>query len=539
MSGFQSAALDAINRVAPTYATAAVAHRGLSQLLDPSLTGKLRLMQKAGYPFGLLTPQSSARLTTLAAAGGYSAALEGNRLLPWLLPGVELSLELLESSLVEAVTETSTGLLVTVAQPWLTSHAAGVTAHIRSFPITPVDDTPAGEGAAATPPVRFASPFLIVVGDTFVINGTTYRITVAEDAGMSGSLMLFDVKADPINGFPELTTATPVRIRAKPAYRSEILTVPQARIHPIIKGPWAIDWVSGPVVADYRPQPESELYVEEFNIAGQVTVAPRQINKNDVLMRHAIGRDQFLFWHVAEGGTNWNGTFVELKAFDSGRVHLWTECRPPLDAAPPQTIAAVVPGFAPYAVLLAPRLVPGSVVVLNGTTKAVIPATDYVVDDVAGTVSFLAAWASSPVIITFRPRLEWQALVIPSEAGLELVVTVGAEPKQIYALGAAGSANTVFVTTTTSADIDRIHVTVRRVSDAAGAFTVQMGDWQPRGSATGAIRYTLSTVADQDYDFCSSGLLVKPLWPALELLRARLDGASILSKYLDNGRILV
>lgn len=539
MSGFQSIALDAINRAAPTYATAAVAHRGLSQLIDPSLTGKLRFMQKAGYPFGLLTPQASAKLTALAAAGSFSVALEGGRLLPWLLPGVELSLELFESSIVEAVTETSTGLTVTVRTPWLTSHATGVMAHIRSFPVTPTDDTPAGEGAAATPPVRFASPFLLVVGDVLVISGATYRLTAVEDAGMSGSLMLFDVKADPINGFPELTTATAVRVTAKPAYRSEILTVPQARLNPIIKGPWAIDWVSGPVVANYQPQPESELYVEEFNIAGQVTVAPRQLNKNDVLMRHAIGRDQFLFWHVAEGGTNWNGTFMELRAFDSGRVHLWTECRPPLDAAPPQTVGAVVPGFAPYAVLLAPRLVPGSVVVLNGTTKETIPASQYTVDDVAGTVSFLAAWASTPVIITSRPRLEWQTLVIPSEAGLELVVTVGAEAKQVFPLGAAGSTNIVFITTTTSADIHQLHVTARRASDAAGPFTVQMSDWQPRGSATGAIRYTLTTMANEDYNWCSSGLLVKPLWPALELLRARLDGASILSKYLDNGRLLV
>jgi hypothetical protein len=538
MTGFQSIALDAINRVAPTYATAAVAHRGFSQLLDPALTGKLRLMQKAGYPFGLLTPQASAKLSTLSAAGGFTAALDGNRLLPWLLPGVELSLELLESSLVEAVTETSTGLLVVVRDPWLTSHATGVTAHIRSFPVTPVDSTPAGEGSVATPPVRLASPFLLVVGDVLTINGVTYQATSVEDAGVSGSLMLFDVKVG-IDGFPELTTGTPIRVRAKPAYRSEILTVPQAKIHPVIKGPWAIDWVSGPVVADYRPEPESELYVEEFNIAGQVTAAPRLIGKNDVLMRHPIGRDQFLFWHAAEGGTNWNGTFVELRAFDTGRVHLWTECRPPLDAAPTQTIAAVVPGFAPYAVLLSPRLVPGSVVVLDGTTKAVIPATEYTVDDVAGTVSFLVAWASTPVIVTFRPRLEWQTLVIPSEAGLELVVVVGTEAQQVFPLGAAGSINTLFITTTTSADIDQLHVTVRRASDAPGAFTVQMGDWQPRGSATGAVRYTLTTVADADYAWCSSGLIVKAMWPALELLRARLDGASILSRYLDNGRLLV
>ena len=31
---------------------------------------------------------------------------------------------------------------------------------------------------------------------------------------------------------------------------------------------------------------------------------------------------------------------------------------------------------------------------------------------------------------------------------------------------------------------------------------------------------------------------LKPLWPVLELLRARLDGDSLFARFLDNGRML-
>jgi hypothetical protein len=68
---------------------------------------------------------------------------------------------------------------------------------------------------------------------------------------------------------------------------------------------------------------------------------------------------------------------------------------------------------------------------------------------------------------------------------------------------------------------------------------VKFGEFVPRGSRVAALRYSISTSAYEDYNWASSGLLLKAMWPTLELLRARLDGSSILSRYLDNGRMLV
>jgi hypothetical protein len=218
---------------------------------------------------------------------------------------------------------------------------------------------------------------------------------------------------------------------------------------------------------------------------------------------------------------------------------MWTPCRPLLDAIPPVTKTAVVPTFSPYAVLLTTNIRPDSVTVLNGITKATIPSTDFTVNGATGNVSFNAAYASQQVIITYQPRLEWQLFAKPSADNVELTVTVGREAKQVFALGPTGSSNTLSIQTFTSSDVDQIHVTARKSDDSSGPFTVMLGDWSARGTKTAAVRYTLSTASNLDYDWVSSGLLIKAMWPTIELLKARMDGESIFARYLDNGRILL
>lgn len=505
------------------------------------MTGRTRFMQKAGFPFPLLTPQASAALTISAAAGTSTVVIEGVRLLDWLIPGMGVAFELLEDAVIESVQpqENGTDVLVVLQSNLTSSHAAGTRFTIRSFPVASTTTTTAGDGGTATPAVTVQSPFILVPGDVLTIDGTTYTLSLADLTSVNPQGFVYEVKTNDENGFIALSPSTAISCRARSAYQSEILTTPQAQTRSLITGPVAVDWVSGPMVAEYFPNPESEVYIEEFDSANRQIVEPRLVEKNDTLLRFRIMRDQILFWKYAEGGCNWNGSFAELKAFESGRVHAWTACRPALDAAPPTTVAAVVPAFAPYQVLLLSRSIPGSVVVKNQLTKAVIPESDYTVDSTAGTVAFDAAYASQPVIITYRPLLEWQVVAVADVDNVEVVVKLGEEDKQVFTLPTAGTSQILTIRAETEASIDAIHVTARRADDSPGPFTVQMGDWQPRGGVTSAIRYTLTTAADVDYDWASSGLLLKPMWPALELLRARLDGESIFSRYLDNGRMLV
>lgn len=497
-------------------------------------------MQKSGYPFPLLTPQMSAALVTEAAAGTQTVVIQGTRLLPWLIQGMGVSFELLEDAVIAAVEDREDGtVIVSLTTALRSSHAAGTRFTIRSFPVFPTGSSAAGAGAIATPAVVVESPFLLVPGDVFTINGTTFQIDFANLVTYISGVFTYEVKVNNTTGFPALGTSDVITVMARPAYQSDLLTVPQADVRSLVQGPVAVDWVSGPVVADYRPMPESEVYLEEYDAANTLLVPFRHIEKNDTLTRFQITRSQMLFWNYAEGGANWDGTYAQLRAFDSGRVHAWTPCRPPLDPAPPTTVTTTVPGFAPYQVLLLNKVLPGSVTVFDSVTKAVIPDTDYTVNDVAGTVYFIASRASTPVIIIYRPRIEWQIQMFADVDDVEVTITVGREAKQVFNLGPANTPQTLTVEVLSDANIDQLHVTARRADDAPGPFIVRVGEWQPRGGITAAVRYVITTAADVDYDWASSGMILKPLWPNIELLRARLDGSSIFARYLDNGRMLV
>jgi hypothetical protein len=195
--------------------------------------------------------------------------------------------------------------------------------------------------------------------------------------------------------------------------------------------------------------------------------------------------------------------------------------------------------FSPYRVLLSGEVVPGSVVCYERATHRQIPGTDFVADPLTGNVDFVAGRAGLDIVVTYRPRLAWRLSVRPSEPGLELCVTVGRETKQVYALGAAGMLQTVAIEVLSETPVDQLNLTVRRANDVAGPFVLELGDWRTNVSTVGGIRYTITSGATQDYDWASSGMLVKPLWPCIELLRARLDGTSLLARYLDSGKMLI
>lgn len=539
MSGFSSRVNDAINQAAPIHATVATAHRGLSHFVDPAMTGKTRFMQRSGYPFPLLTPQMTSKLAETVTAGSTSAIVSGTRLLPWIKENkTVVSFEALEKAIVLAVVVSDGNLLLSLDRRIDGSHAADTDISVSAFIALPVAEVPAGDGGLGSPEVAIDSPFLVLPGDTFTVFGATYHVSRAVLLSEIPGVMTYGLQVREVTGLPNCPTGTPFIFSAKAAYQSGILNLPHTDTRAFIRGPVAVDVVSSPMVADYTPQDECVIHIEEFDASGRSLIAARPVAKNDVLSRLQINRDQFLFWRMAEGGLDWNGVFTELKAYDSGRAHLWTPCRPPLDCAPLTEKSVVVPSFSPYAVLLNTEIT-SDVSVFSSVTKAKIPSTDFTVNTTTGAVTFLSLYASTPVVIRYRPRLSWRTLVRPSEPGLELVVVVGDGVKQVFTLGAAGVVQTIAISTSNSVDVDAIHVTARRASDAAGAFKVEMGDWVPNMTVTAAIRYSIFTGATLDFDWAASGLMLKAIWPNLSLVRARLDGESIFTNYLDSGKMLL
>lgn len=538
--GFESRVIDAVNRGAQTYANATIANRGQSHFLDPALTGVSRFIQRTGYPFPLLTPQMSSVLTFATTAGSNTATITGTKLLPWLLAGVRVSLELLETVTIQTFTVTQDQNITLIFTTNLFSaHAAGSRLRLFDFPIGLTSSSTVGDGGIANPPLEVTSPYLLAAGDIMTALGKAYTISQAIETGVVGPNRTYEVRVTDDAGLPALDGLESIRITARPAYQSRLLTLPQSRPEVLIAGPVAIDWVSGPMVEDYYPQPESQVYIEEFTQAGDLISGPRLIQKNDTLSRIPILKDQMLFWKVVDGGLNWNGVYTEIKAFESGIAHIWSPTRPPLDVAPTTRVVATVPAFSPYAVLLQPNLLPNSVTVVNELTGSLVPTSLYTVNNLTGAVAFDSSLASQQVVVTYRPRLAWQISVRPSEPGLELSIKLGEEALQVFPLGAAGIVQTITVQTTTAVDLSAIHIATRRTSGTSGSHTVEVGDWRPTGSGTAVVRYTYATGATVDYDHAASGLLLKPLWPHLGLLRARLDGTSALANYLDTGKLLV
>ena len=491
-------------------------------------------MSALGVPYGLLTPQMSATAAAAVTAGGNTVRLTGTSLAQWLVAGTEIALEQQEDAVVTGFTTVDGNLVVSLAAPVLSSHPKDSLVTVTSFPALVLGDISTGDASPFGVVVQVESPFMLVPGDTIRISGSRYTLDRVTDNG-DGT---YGVGVTNLNGIPESPTGTTVTVIARPAYQSQQITLPTQFAESFIRGPVALDVVAGPVVAaESTPAVNLLLHVEEYDSGGRTILPFTQTPVNGTLSRIPIGTDQFLFWNIAEGRLQWNGSKTLLMANPAGRVHLWTPCRPNLNAAPPTRLDSVVPLFAPYRVLLNTDVIPELSVRLED--GSLVDPTLYSVDPAIGNVDFSASLSGTAVQVTYRPRLSWATVVVPSEANLEMVVRFGNEAKVVVPLGAANTPQVVTLPVQTDSPVFDVHITVRRPDDSGGAFSVALSDWTPRGRHTAAIRYIISTSADVDYEWLASGMIVKPLWPTLDLLRARLDGEGTLAQALDNGRMLL
>jgi hypothetical protein len=539
MSGLESAVIDVVNQAAPSYATATIAQRGLSSFLDPGLTGTARFFKKAGFPFPLLTPMVTSPILNLVGPGIVTVTITGTELQQYLRQGIEISLELFENHLVSSWETTSTGnTAITMSTPAVANHNAGTLLYITSFPVTPVTTIDIGDGDVGTGSVDITSPFILVAGDVLKLPSNESRtILSAELLSLVSGLYTYAVLFT--EGSPEvLTTADLLYVKATPAYQSKVLTLPQADLSQPIMGPCAVDFVSGPIVSDYLPRPDYQLFIEEFAIDNREISPAYEVRKNDTLSRLQISRDQMLFWKVLDGSLNWDGSYVHLIANTDGYAGVFTPIRPPLDSAPITIKRTVVPSFSPYRVSTQPRIQEDSVTVQLALTDAEVDGSLYTVDPVTGNIDFDSSMASVAVVVKYRPRISWQITVVPLEADITVNIKVGTDDKVSFPLTTANVPYTLTVDAGLQDDVGLLAITANRTDNSAGRFTVKLGDWTPSTSQVAAIRYVISTPATLSYGWASSGLMIKPLWPCLSLLQATLDGTGMFATMLDSGKIL-
>ena len=535
MTGFTTRARDAITRSTNSWADVSIVERGLSVFLDPTMAGSRRFMQVLGFPHGTLTPQMSDVLSTAATAGAFRFIVKTTSLQNWLVPDMKVTLEQQEVLTVRSVTPLQDGTLaVDVTTSIQGSHNAGALVTVDRFPATVYTDIVAGAGAPQRETVRFSCPFVLVPGDTIVVAGTALTIDRVSDVGAN----LYDVGVSSFAGLPDVLQGTVCYVEARPVYRSAILATPDNKIGALARGPYVVDAVASPMMTETFFDSTIRLFIEEYDTASKVISPFREVQRNQTLVRHPITTDQMLFWNTLEGTVDWNGSKTVLRAQNDGRVHIWTPCRPVLDAAPPVRGSFTVPLFAPYRVLLNSDIVE-EMEVRRVVDNQIIPSTEYVVDTATGNVDFNAVHAGTATFITFRPRISWQTTVTPSEDGLVLSVIMGRQERVLIPLGAAGVQQVITLAVTEETAIDQVHIGAFRSNNGAGPFSLTIGDLTPRGRRCAALRYVVSTSAVVDYDWASSGLLLKPLWHNLDLLRSRLDDDSALSNFLDNGRLVL
>lgn len=388
MSRFISKIQDYINHLLPSYATVAVHPRGLVHHLDPLLSGRARFAQKSGASPALLTPQSRGRLLSPAIAGQRTLELDNALLSTWLRQGQVISVEFGERHVVEDVVETPTGLRIMLDTPLLSPHDAGVVVQIEQFTafMFPSRD---GGGSLSSPPVRVASEFILVPGDVVEVDGARYVLTRAQEVAIDeiAGTRTYECSTDKIGGFVGVSTGKTVRVDAKTAYESNLIVLPsspQGR-RPALVGPFAYDWVSGPLHDDVRLSPESRVFVQSSRLDGVAIDAQNEIVKNSTESRVPIRRDQMLFWQVVEGGLNWDGSYTLLQAY-KGRAHLHGECTPPMNPAPEVVKTITVPTFIPRTALVTSRSLE-KVRAVSVETGAEIAETTRLLDGVISVVN--------------------------------------------------------------------------------------------------------------------------------------------------------
>ncbi len=88
----------------------------------------------------------------------------------------------------------------------------------------------------------------------------------------------------------------------------------------------------------------------------------------------------------------------------------------------------------------------------------------------------------------------------------------------------AGVASTISVTLAPTDDpIERFDILLKSTAGSE----IQMGDWNIRGARVSALQHSYVAHVMGDYNFASSGLMVKPLFHSLEDLRVRYDNGDV------------
>lgn len=324
--------------------------RGLSTPLDVFTDGKVRFGRKIGFPLGIIVPDNRFQLVIGAVRG--VDVIEIDRDPTWLETGGYITIGERELHQVEDVNENEEGnFLISVTTPLLADHLEDSFVYHYGNPIEV-------EGAYARGQdiIVIDSPWFVVRGDVLgvstsvdqVLSFREYMINDLVFVSLVNGIYQYQVTLDkPLHR--NLVDAEEIQLRAYPAYKSKILSVPtQVGPRRQILGPFLIDWMSGPFFTETVADETQTLqrYTKSRTFIGP----PLDIEKNHLILHVPIRADQFLFWDKVEGDINYdNGIKKFLMLPDTnGLWRLKYTCVPTIDVPftyAQGTITTVDPGL--------------------------------------------------------------------------------------------------------------------------------------------------------------------------------------------------
>lgn len=333
---------DVINRQLYEGFEAVVIPRGLSLPLDLFGTGEIRFGRKIGFQLPPIAPDNR---FTLEEDGIFNTdRVLVDRDVNWMAVGSFVFVG--ERELHQILDVVDQTLIFTT--PLLADHLAGTRLFHHSNPIEVEGAVLAGSTVfnidADVDSVRF-----VVRGDTIAIPTSVARILSFReyqivDLAFVGSSLVggrtlnqYTVTVDPPL-HRDLTDGEEIQMRAFPAYKSKILSVP---VSPSairrVSGPFLVDWVSAPLVTDLDPSETQTIQL--YSDARTPIGPPTEISKNHLVLTQPIRSDQFLFWDKVQGGVNYDAGINRFLMLLDDSGEWWLKYTAVPNISVPQTFA--------------------------------------------------------------------------------------------------------------------------------------------------------------------------------------------------------
>jgi len=456
----------------PLHVTATVIPRGYYIPVDTFLNGEARFARRIGSVFPIISPENTMYLSK--EAGQTADTIHVTALLPSVPVGSILSFRGKERHFVEDTVDTDETVSISITDTLFSSYAVNTPVYLHGVPVTVTADALLGATS-----ISISSTCLVVLGDVLEVLATA-TVPGSAKEHVVAAITASDEEASPKTytltlgtGLAQaLTTGDTLYLRAYPAYKSILLTLPtQETIYGENVGPFLWDLTEGRL-HDGIDDPDVVLALETTSSAFYTLDSMDTVAKNAIHWRVPIPSSAFAFWDIGAGSISVVDGTTLLLPNSLGDALLYQHIQPTFQdvywRATFETTADVTlrVGFH----------------LAEEPTVAPSPGTGYSYD--------------SDLRVYYRE----------------------------YAL-TTGTLHVVDLETPAGYLCDRIDIAYYTTDTTA---EVKLREWAQDGGRSSWVQYTIMAPVNGDYTWASSGLIIKPMFYTTDHLKliARLNSGA-------------